>query len=184
LLSGHSTGGLLAAVWLSQRPGGADGLFLNGPFFASGVPLAVQAALNPVLGFVADWRPATAFPGKTVGVYAKNLHSEFGGEWTFDLSWKSASGTRMRFGWLAGVHEGQRAVRRGLRIGVPVLVLYGDRDVVLSVGLNAALAPRLGRAVTCERIPGALHDVFLSGRPVREDAFGILGKWLDSAGLG
>lgn len=183
VLSGHSTGGLLAAGWLSRRPGGADGLFLNGPFFASGVPLAVQAALNPLLGFVADRRPTAAFPGRAVSVYAKSLHAEFGGEWTFDLSWKSASGSRLRLGWLAAVHEGQRAVRRGLGIGVPVLALFGDRDVVVNVGLNAALAPRLGRAVTCERIPGPLHDAFLSAKPAREEAFRVLGEWLDSAEL-
>lgn len=181
VLCGHSTGGLLASVWLSQRPSGADGLVLNSPFLTTSAPLPLQAVMNPVLGFIADRRPAAAFPGRTAGVYARGLHSDHGGPWTFDPAWKSTSGTRLRLGWLAGVHEAQRAVRRGLGISVPVLALFGDRDIVMDTKANAALAARLGTDVTCERIPGALHDVTLSDEAVREQAFSVLTKWLNSA---
>jgi alpha-beta hydrolase superfamily lysophospholipase len=54
----------------------------------------------------------------------------------------------------------------------------------VDVDLGASLAPRLGRDVTCERLPDAIHDVFLSAQPAREEAFSRLGKWLDSAAFG
>lgn len=184
LLSGHSTGGLIAASWLSQRPGAADGLFLDGPFLASPVPHWLQAFLNPVMGFIADRRPRAAFPGTNVSVYARGLHAKHGGEWTFNLDWKRTSGTRMRYGWLAGVHQAQRAVRRGLGIEVPVLALFGERDIVMDAEVNAALAPRLGRDVTVLRVPDAVHDVFLSPPAVREKAFAALAEWLETTSFG
>lgn len=184
LLSGHSTGGLIATSWLSQRPGGADGLVLDGPFFASPVPLWLQAFMNPVMGFIAGLRPRAAFPGTTVSPYARSLHADYGGEWTFNLDWKRISGTRMRYGWLAGVHRAQRAVRRGLDIGVPVLALFGERDIVMDVDVNAALTPGIGRDVTVVRVPDAVHDVFLSGPAIREQAFSAVRTWLEGTTFG
>jgi alpha-beta hydrolase superfamily lysophospholipase len=193
LLNGHSLGGLTASLWLSRRPGQADGLFLNGPFLSTGIPLALQAVMNPVIGAIATRRPAAAFPGRTAGIYARGLHSDNGGEWTFNQRWKSTTGTTPRMGWLAGVHEAQRRVRHGLSIDVPVLVLFAEKssngllgditrrsDIVLMVDANAALGPGLGSDVTLERIPDAIHDVLLSPPDVRERAFGVLGSWMDS----
>lgn len=179
LLSGHSTGGLIAASWLSQRPGGVDGLVLDGPFFSSPVPRWLQAFMNPVMGLIARWRPRAAFPGTKASPYARGLHVKYGGLWTFNLDWKRTSGTRMRFGWLAGVHRAQRAVRRGLGIEVPVLALFGERDIVMDVDVNAALTPGIGRDVTVVRLPDAVHDVFLSLPAVRETAFSALKEWLE-----
>lgn len=183
LLSGHSTGGLITASWLSRRPGRVDGLVLDGPFFASPVPLRAQAFMNPVMAFIARWRPRAAFPGTTVSPYARGLHVSYGGQWTFNLDWKRTSGTRMRYGWLAAVHRAQRSVRRGLGIEVPVLALFGERDIVMDVDVNAALAPATGRDVTVVRVPDALHDVFLSAPDVREKAFSAVRDWLDTAGF-
>jgi alpha-beta hydrolase superfamily lysophospholipase len=193
LLNGHSLGGLTASLWLSRQPGQVDGLFLNGPFLTSGIPLALQAVLNPMARVIASRRPAAAFPGRTAGIYARGLHSDNGGEWTFDQRWKSTTGTQPRMGWLAGVHEGQRRVRHGLGIDVPVLVLFAEKsskgvlgditrrsDIVLMVDANAALAARLGSDVTCQRIPDAIHDVLLSRPDVRKRAFGVIGSWMDS----
>jgi len=185
LLSGHSTGGLITASWLSRRPGAVDGLFLDGPFFSSPVPHWLQAFLNPVMGFIANVRPRAAFPGTTVSLYARGLHAKYGGEWSFDLAWKRTSGTRMRYGWLAGVHKAQRAVRRrGLGVEVPVLALFGERDIVMDVDVNAALTPRVGRDVTVVRVPEAVHDVFLSSPAIREKAFSALREWLEGTAFG
>jgi alpha-beta hydrolase superfamily lysophospholipase len=74
-------------------------------------------------------------------------------------------------------------VRRGLALDVPVLALFGEKDVVMNVDVNAALAPRVGTDVTCVRIPDAVHDVFLSGPAVREKAFAAAGTWLEAAGF-
>jgi alpha-beta hydrolase superfamily lysophospholipase len=136
--------------------------------------------------------PAAAFPLRLSARYAQSLHRSYQGEWDFDTAWKSVSGTRLRMAWLASIHAGQRRVRRGLGLTVPVLVLCGTAsgnrktptpdlfavDIVLDVAQIAHLAPKLGRNVTCVRIAGAIHDVFLSQPAARHQAFDELSDWL------
>jgi alpha-beta hydrolase superfamily lysophospholipase len=42
----------------------------------------------------------------------------------------------------------------------------------------ARWAPRLGRHVTLVRIEGGMHDLVLSAKPVRDQVFGELGRWI------
>ena len=86
-------------------------------------------------------------------------------------------------------------MERGLAIDAPVCVLLSARweppirwseeltraDSVLVVDDIARAALNLGPVVTICRIDGALHDVFLSGHEAREEAYRILGEWIDRA---
>ena len=194
LVSGHSTGGLVVSLWAAE--GGhrdlVDALILNSPYLSSGVPAVVQFTVDPIFRMMARRNPAAAFPLRLSSRYSRSLHRSYQGEWDFNTAWKSVSGTQLRMAWLASVHAGQRRVRRGLGLDVPVLVLSasasGNRktpppdlfavDIVLDVGQLAQLAPKLGRNVTCIRIPGAIHDVFLSQPAARRQAFDGLSNWL------
>ncbi len=197
LLSGHSTGGLIAALWLAAAAGSGawsrvTGLFLNSPFLSTGVPPGVQAVLNPTLRLITARRPAAAFPRGMSGRYGQSLHVDYGGEWEFNKDWKSTAGTRLRLGWLAAVHDGQRRVRAGLGIQVPILVLCAARssggkasleemrrsDSVLDVGSMVRLSARLGDDVTAVPIDDACHDVLLSCAAARDRAFAVLDGWL------
>jgi alpha-beta hydrolase superfamily lysophospholipase len=197
LLGGHSTGGLIAALWRadsskSNANSRVNGLFLNSPFLSSRVPLGVQEFLNPVLRSISARRPAAAFPRSLSGRYCQSLHVDFGGEWNFNQEWKSTAGTRLRLGWLAAVHDGQRRVRAGLSIGVPVLVMCGASscnskaslaeircsDSVLDVNAISKLSTRLGENVTSVRIKDACHDIFLSKAETRNHALSILNHWM------
>ncbi|MEZ3159275.1 hypothetical protein AB1K54_01875 [Microbacterium sp. BWT-B31] len=51
-------------------------------------------------------------------------------------------------------------------------------DSVLWVDQIAHAATRLGRFVTVARIDGAVHDVFLSSRSARDDAFEVFERWM------
>jgi alpha-beta hydrolase superfamily lysophospholipase len=194
LVSGHSTGGLVVSLWAAE--GGnrnlVDALILNSPYLSSGVPRAAQFAVDPVCRMMVRRDPAAAFPLRLSPRYARSLHRSYQGEWDFNTAWKSVSGTRLRMAWLASIHAGQRRVREGPGITVPVLVLCGTAsgnrktpapelfavDIVLNVGQIAHLSPRLGRNVTCVRIAGAIHDVFPSQPAVRQQAFDELSDWL------
>jgi alpha-beta hydrolase superfamily lysophospholipase len=197
LLCGHSTGGLIAAIWLSrlsesESRNRVNGLFLNSPFLNSGVPLGVQAFLNPALRFISGRRPAAASPRTLSGRYCQSLHVDYGGEWDFNKEWKSTAGTRLRLSWLAAVHDGQRLVRAGLRIEVPILVMCGAAscsskasleeircsDSVLSVDSIFKLSTRLGENVMSVRIKDACHDVLLSRPAARERALAVLDRWM------
>ena len=81
----------------------------------------------------------------------------------------------------AAIRRGQRRLRAGLAIDVPVLVACSTRtfqrhrgarprhsaDAVLDVEHIVRWAPRLGRHVTLVRFDGGMHDLTLSGAEVR-----------------
>jgi len=181
LVSGHSTGGLIVSLWADEGNNRnlIDALVLNSPYLSSGVPAAVQSVVDPISRMIARRNRAAAFPLRLSSRYSQSLHRSYQGEWDFNTAWKSVSGTRLRMAWLASVHEGQRRVRKGLGLTVPVLVLCGAAsgsrktpppqllavDIVLNVGQIAHLSTKLSRNVTCVRIPGAIHDVFFLSHP-------------------
>lgn len=95
-------------------------------------------------------------------------------------------------GWLNAILSGHTRVAAGLEIDAPVCVLLSARslpptrwsdeltsaDTVLVVEEIARRALKLGPTVTVERIDGALHDVFLSRKHARDDAYARLGRWV------
>ena len=194
LVNGHSTGGLVVSLWAAEGNNRdlVDALVLNSPYLSSGVPAAIRFAVDPISRLLIRRNPAAAFPLRLSPRYAQSLHCSYQGEWSFNTAWKSVSGTLLRHAWLASVHEGQRRVRKGLRVTVPILVLCGTvsgsrrtpspdllaADLVLDVGQIARLSNKLSRNVTCIRIAGAMHDVFLSPLSARQRAFAELSIWL------
>jgi alpha-beta hydrolase superfamily lysophospholipase len=194
LVSGHSTGGLVVSLWADE--GGKrdlmDALVLNSPYLSSGVPAAARVVIDPICRVIVRRNPGAVFPVRLSPRYAQSLHRSYQGEWDFNTAWKSVSGTQLRPAWLASIHEGQRRVRKGLGVRVPVLVLCGTAsgsrkslssdllatDIVLDVGQIAHLSTKLSRNVTCIRIAGAIHDVFLSPLAARNQAFDELSNWL------
>lgn len=102
-----------------------------------------------------------------------------------ELSWP------VRAAWLDAILTGHNLVAAGLEIAAPVCVLLSARsapplrwsadltnvDSVLVVDDIARAALRLGSSVTIERVDGALHDVFLSRKAPREDAYRRLDRW-------
>jgi alpha-beta hydrolase superfamily lysophospholipase len=193
LLAAHSTGGLTGPLWLGRRPAApVVGVVLNSPFLALKQPPALSAALLPVISAVARSAPTRALPGG-VSLYTESIHADYHGEWRFDLDWKPIGGP-VRAGWLAAVADGQRRVRAGVGLRVPVLVLASARgvtaskwsdelttgDAVLDPERIARLAPALGRHVTVARIDGALHDVWLSAPGPRQAAFDTIATWCDA----
>jgi alpha-beta hydrolase superfamily lysophospholipase len=196
LVAGHSTGGLTTSLWAHSRQGQGivDGLFLNSPFFDFNVPWLLRRPLISAVTTAARRSPYRILPMSTLGVYGESLHSESRGEWTYNLEWKPLLGFPVRIGWLEAIQRGQRKLRAGLGIDVPVLVACSARtfrgrswaedargtDAVLDVEHIARWAPRLGARVTIARFDGGLHDLTLSGTEVRAQVFQELGRWVDA----
>jgi alpha-beta hydrolase superfamily lysophospholipase len=192
LLNGHSTGGLVAAVWADRVRGQGliDGLFLNSPFLQINVPAFVRGAVGPFVRGMARVRPKMVFPAGVSEAYVRSIHRDHDGEWEFDLTWKPARGFPVRVGWLAAIMRSQRRVRAGLDIDVPVLVMASTRsahgrkgdltaaDGVLNADDIARWSTRLGPHVTCVRVDGGLHDLVLSPELVRTRVFDELDRWL------
>jgi alpha-beta hydrolase superfamily lysophospholipase len=186
---GHSTGGLIAPLWAAARAGRADALVLNSPWFQhhAGLPLRwAAAALAEVLAPVAP-RAVVSHLGDD---YARALHLDHGGEWSFDPAWKPHAPFPVRVAWFRSVRRAQRRLARGLDLEIPVLVLTSDRttasehltsDTVLDVAHMRATAPRLGDDVNLMTIAGGAHDLSLSRSPAREEFLQAAVEWVDAS---
>ncbi|MFC7548876.1 alpha/beta hydrolase [Plantactinospora sp. GCM10030261] len=196
MVNGHSTGGLIAAIWAHARrdAGIVDGLFLNSPFFDLNTPWLVRRPVAAAVVRLGRRAPYRQIPRNLSMLYGRSLHADHDGEWRYDLDWKPLGGFPVRVGWLAAVRRAQRQLRTGLDIPVPVLLACSARsfrgrtwhesvslaDAVLDVEHMIRWAPRLGRHVTVVRFDGGMHDLTLSGPAVRERVFSEVGRWIDA----
>ena len=193
LLNGHSTGGLLAALYASDRAGAGtiDALFLNSPFFELNAGWFTRNILAPVFTLLGGIFPKMKLPVSSSPYYGESLHRDYRGEWDYDLNLKPLL-NKTRAGWLRAIRKAQRTVRKGLSVECPVLVMHSDKngsenrwndmipvtDVVLNVKDIARLSPTIGKNVKVVTIPQAKHDIFLSYPDVRGRAFDELGKFI------
>jgi len=192
LLMGHSTGGLVASLWAASHPDRVDGLILNSPWLEMHGSSMVRHAARSLLAPLSMVRPKTVLRLPERGFYWRSISSEAEGEWELDDRYRPPLAFPVRAGWLSAILTGQGQVARGLRLALPILVLMSASssngplwredmrrsDAVLDVNTMAVRALELGTSVTLERVDGALHDVFLSPVPVREEAYDRLRRWL------
>lgn len=187
----HSTGGLIVPLWLRslkrREPALAArvaGLVLNSPWLDLQFSEPTRSAARALAKGAGRLKPGLVLPMKESSCYADTLHVSRHGEWDYALELKPPGGAAKRAGWLRAVIAGQDRVREGLGLDVPILTLCSERsilrrpysadsheaDTVLDVEQITAAAPKLGPHSAIRRIPGALHDVFLSREPAREEA--------------
>jgi alpha-beta hydrolase superfamily lysophospholipase len=191
----HSTGGLIAPLWLhDRRPQGVEALVLNSPWLDLQEGWLMRTVGTWALRAVGRMRPMLALPQGLDSVYAQSIHESAQGEWSFNTEWKPLVPQPVYLGWLAAVRRAHARLHRGLEVRVPVLVMRSDRsllrptawspeamraDTVLDVAQMERWAPSIGQNVTTAVIPGGMHDLFLSASPVRERAFAVMDAWLD-----
>ncbi len=195
----HSTGGLIAPLWAHERHQRdrrvADALVLNGPWLDLQGSLLLRTVGTRAIDEIGARRPYQVIPRSTSDAYIESLHAQRRGEWDFDTAWKPSSSFPVRAGWLRAVRRGHRRLHRGIDTGAPVLVLASTRstlteiwtedvrrsDAVLDVQQIARWSHQLGPLVTIARIEGAMHDVYLSAKDVRDEAFHVTRRWVESA---
>lgn len=196
MLMGHSTGGLIGALWAHRHPGAVTGLVLNSPWLElTGASFARNLSM-PVVQQLARRQPKVPLITIDPGFYARTLLQDQGGEWSYDPAWRPTPYFPMRPGWIQAVLSGHAQVRRGLGLEIPVLVALSDRslvlprwreemreaDTVLDVDLLARRAVLLGHVVTVVRIAGGLHDLALSKPHARARFYGEVARWTSAYG--
>lgn len=196
VLIGHSTGGLTASLWAHDRRAAhsISALVLNSPWFDLQESAFMRTVGTWVVRAVARVRPLANIPKAFVGVYPQSLHGSAKGEWRFNPRWKPLTTQSVKFGFLATVRAHHARLHKGVDVGVPVLQLRSDRsllgltswderalsaDIVLNVDQMKQWLPKIGTDVTDAPMQGAMHDVFLSEKSVRERALVIIDDWLD-----
>ncbi|MGO4249097.1 alpha/beta hydrolase [Paenarthrobacter sp. RAF54_2] len=191
-MMGHSTGGLIAALWTSKHRDQVQHLILNSPWLEMHGSSIVRRAAQVMVGPIARVRPEMVLRLPERGFYFRSISNTAEGEWPLDEKYRPPLAFPVRAGWLSAVLAGHSQVARGLDLDIPVLVLTSAAsangmvwqesmrrsDAVLDVGIIALRAMALGRSVTLERVDGGLHDVFLSAPKVRADAYARLSRWI------
>jgi len=193
VLMGHSTGGLVLSLWASRHPGVASAVILNSPWLEFQLA-PLRAAIAPVVELQARLRPLDVAPQIDLGFYARAQTEAADPDDVVETNpaWRPVPSMPVHAGWLHAILRGHRALDDGLSIASPVCVLLSARsavpnrwseeltsaDTVLVVDDIARRALKLGSSVTVERIDGALHDVFLSRKAARDDAYARLERWV------
>lgn len=191
VLHGHSEGGLVCSIFLADHPEAAVQLLaLNSPWLDVNLPGAKRVAWWITKHFGRLFRHKPVDGG--LSSYVDSIHSDFRGEWQFDLAWKPRTGTVVYPGWARAVAKAHDRVHSGLGLTLPILVQHADRssmheewddellstDSVLDVEQIHERATALGDDVTVHVISGAMHDLVLSGPTARADMLSQLHTWL------
>lgn len=192
VLLGHSTGGLISALYLDRHPGAVDALVLNSPWLDLNANWLNRVVATRVLDAVAMRVPRLTV--STLGEdYGRHLHTSTGGDWDYDLAWKPMVDVPVYAAWLRAIRRGHAQVGRGLDLDVPVLVCTSGKsgdpsrpserdlagaDCVLNVAHMHARGPRLGPDVTIAPIDGGRHDLALSAPPARRAYEDAVFTWL------
>jgi alpha-beta hydrolase superfamily lysophospholipase len=198
IVNAHSTGGLVTALWADheRRIGTkvSDGFIMNSPWHDLAGSWVLRTVGTRAIGRLGRMRPYAVIPRKVTDLYVEGIHGDRQGEWQFDEEFKPASSFPVRAGWLAAIRRGHAQLHAGLDVAAPVLVLHSSRsstpkewnddvqrtDTVLDVRQITKWAPYLGPQVETVGLEGAIHDVVLSSRPVRELAFAQMAGWLEA----
>jgi alpha-beta hydrolase superfamily lysophospholipase len=193
VLFGHSTGGLTLSLWAARHPDVVAAVILNSPWLEFQLSAAMRAAIAPAIGIHSRLRPFDLWPQVDAGFYSRAQLEAADPDDPVEPNpaWRPERTMPVHVGWMNAVLEGHTRVAAGLGIRVPVCVLLSARSVapmkwtddltradsVLVVDDIARAALKLGSSVTVERIDGALHDVFLSRREARAEAYARLDRW-------
>ncbi len=181
ILIGHSTGGLHAALFAHDNPRAVDAIILNSPWLDHNGPEVEKKQLTELIKRV-GLRNARLPISKLQPQYARHLHVDYGGEFSFDPTYKPLTPVPVLAGFFRAVRLAHAEVAEGLRIREPVLLAHSDAsgdfnnpsleelkstDVVLNVDDMTRLAPKLGANVTTLEVLGGRHDLALSQKPSR-----------------
>ena len=199
ILIGHSMGGLITSLYADAKGNNLkfDAMILNAPFFDFNENAWNEKVAIPAVSFLARFLPNMTVTGSTSTAYGESLHRKYNGEWNYDLSKKALSSGAKHWCWIAAIHRGQEKVRSGLNIDCPILSLssaksvhgttwnteFQHADAVLDVKDIQQLSNNLGQKTTIAIIPGAMHDVILSPKNVRDAAYRKMFRWLSNQGL-
>ncbi len=196
LLAGHSTGGLVAAIYADARSDSPDfeALFLNSPFFDFNDGFFTRRIAIPFIAWRGKSNPDATVGSEEMSLYGKSLHREARGEWEFNTEWKTMDSQPVRYGWLRAIYQGHQKVAAGLDISVPVLVMHSDKtinadewtddfftgDAVLDVDHIRERSEKISAPdLRIVEIEDGMHDLVLSREPVREKVYSEWFSWLE-----
>jgi alpha-beta hydrolase superfamily lysophospholipase len=193
-LFGHSTGGLIASSYMNtgSERNRISALILNSPFLDF-----YQSELEKFFSYwgskiISTIAPYAKIDGALPHVYTQSINKDFYGEWDYNLNWKPKKGFPTFFKWVVAISIAQTKLVYS-KIKVPILVMHSShsnkkmntfskeamiKDTVLDIEDIKRIGVTLGDKVTLLEIDNAMHDIFLSPKAVRDDAFDKMFSWI------
>lgn len=153
VVEAHSTGGLIVPVWLDQLRQHAphmhryvSGLILNSPWLDLHISPRLRPTARLAISALAVIIPDRTLPQSSGAPYGHYVHRDYYGHWDYDLRLKPLAGVPKYYSWIGQVTAFQTRIRRGLEVGVPVLLLRSDRSLLGQAkadanALTSAVAP-------------------------------------------
>lgn len=194
VMLGHSTGGLIAATYLSHHhPAEVKALILNSPFLDWN--LGSTEKIVPAVAALGRLLPSLKIPQGESTAYAESLLKSAHGEWDFNTDWKHPVSLPVTAGWIRAIDMAQRDLRKlEYPIQIPVLLMMSERsisgekwtpdfnhaDAVLDVNDILRYGRPLSRDVKALAFRGGLHDIALSACPVRCLYYSNIFDWLSA----
>lgn len=183
IFMGHSTGGLLAALYADEHKDkkNVDLLILNSPFFEFNVPAVLKKTFLPLMKSLGKSFPGIPSPVGLDKGYGYSLHQSHHGTWNYELKWKPDAGFKIHASWIRAIRLAHLKVQQGLDISCPVLLMYSGKsvtpgnykpemqeaDAVLEVADINKYGSNIGKDVEHAAFDGGLHDLLLSKKEVR-----------------
>jgi alpha-beta hydrolase superfamily lysophospholipase len=167
---GHSFGGLLAILWALARPPALTRLIVQSPFLGFGFRVPPWKAMAATM--LATCWPAFRFP---MGLDASALSHDPAVVQAYRTDplvhqFITARTYRSLVASMRQVQEGAGALR------VPVLLLYGADDRIVSLQAAQQWFDRLPGEKSCVVFPGCFHE--LHHEPVREAVIERIRAWV------
>ncbi len=191
----HSTGCPIVSLYANkgQLKDAIRTIIFNSPFLELPILPIAKYSLYAIGKIITAFKPKAKAPAGLNHVYTQTVHKSFAGEWDYNLNFKPIVGFPVYFKWAIGVTDAQHWLRKHSAISVPILVMHSYRyskkttvceetrtsDTILNVEHIKKYAPLLGENVTMLSVDDALHDIFLSKKAVREQAFNAMFQWLN-----
>jgi len=191
---GHSTGGLLAALYADEHKNDhlIDLLILNSPFFEFNIPTALKKTFLPFMTAIGKYFHGIVSPVGLDKGYGFSLHKSHFGEWDYDLSLKPDAGFKIHASWIRAIHLAQKKLQKGLDISCPVLVMYSAKSVkpgnyrpemqsadsVLNVKEIETFSKGIGKQVQQASFDGGFHDLLLSSKEVQDRVFKAMADFI------
>lgn len=194
-LMGHSTGGLISALYMEEGDPSPEikALILNSPFLDWNFTGFMRHVAIPLVAALGKWFPDISIPQGDNSVYGESLLKKYHGEWEYDTTLKLLHPAPITAGWIRAIDQAQKQLmKNGRRIRVPILLMHSDHsltpeawtpaadsaDVVLNTDSIQARGRRLGFRVTDATVRNGIHDLVLSTPGVRRAVYACIFRFL------
>lgn len=187
----HSTGGLIASLWVNRNPQAFSALILNSPWLEMQGSYLVRYATQGLVEPIAKRRPRASLQLLEFDHYWSSLSRLAHGSWDLHPIWRPPISFPPTAGWMSAILAGHKEVAKGLEIKIPILVITSrsthlstsfdesmlHNDSVIEVQVVRERSLRLGSEITNAIIDDSMHDVFTSLPIPRAQAYESVDRW-------